>query len=61
MWKVSWLYEKVHNFFVVPLYYRLQCKVRCISQLKVTHGKQVLSMFHYYYTVETSGWYYIET
>ena len=21
MWKVSWLYEKVHNFWVVPLYY----------------------------------------
>ena len=21
MWKVSWLYEKVHDFLVVPLYY----------------------------------------
>ena len=21
MWKVSWLYEKVHNILVVPLYY----------------------------------------
>ena len=21
MWKVSWFYEKVHNFLVVPLYY----------------------------------------
>ena len=24
MWKVSWLYEKVHNFLVVPLYYLLK-------------------------------------
>ena len=22
MWKVSWLYEKVHDFLVVLLYYR---------------------------------------
>ena len=22
MWKVSWLYEKVHDFLVVPLYYK---------------------------------------
>ena len=21
MWKVSWLYEKVHDFLAVPLYY----------------------------------------
>ena len=24
MWKISWLYEKVHNFLVVPLYYIAQ-------------------------------------
>ena len=29
MWKVSWLYEKVHNFLVVPLYY--MCQFICIT------------------------------
>ena len=31
MWKVSRLYEKVHNFWVVPLYYNtLPCVLICI-------------------------------
>ena len=28
MWKVSWFYEKVHDFLVVPLYYHAARSLR---------------------------------
>ena len=32
MWKISWFYEKEHNFLVVPLYYE---SPNCLTDNKV--------------------------
>ena len=49
MWKVSWLYEKVHKFLVVPLYY-MQCFIKL---LKVPPTLTIL--YHKYFTLDITG------
>ena len=51
MWKVSWLYEKVHDFLVVPLYYCCLYKVTCLK-LSVTYN--VLNLYSNIFVAELS-------
>ena len=48
MWKVSWLYEKVNNFLVVPLYYMSKCcnKVQLVDTLFHNQGPYVHAHFY---------------
>ena len=44
MWKVSWLYKKVHDFLVVPLYYNRVVIYITLSNIHAFSNNQLYNM-----------------